>query len=66
MDRQRRLKRKRVAKQRKHVENNPGELLVFGATTAAVKKIWMLKPKDDSGFYITGDETKPVAPQDQP
>lgn len=74
MDRQRQLKSKRANKQRKHVETNPGEYLVFGAGTAAVKKIWTVGKALEGvdgrwfgdGFHIYGDDSKPAAPQDQP
>lgn len=68
MDRQRQMKRKRVNKQRKHVNDNPGELLVFGNGTAAVKKIWTpgKAPETDDGFHVYGDDSKPMSPQEQP
>ena len=65
MNRQRHLTRKRISKQRKHVQDNPGELLVFGQGTAAVKQIWKPELKGESGFWITGDDVKPAAPEDQ-
>ena len=74
MDRQRRRNRKRTSKQIKHTVAHPGELLVFGTTTAAVKKIWLpdgapVDPKRKTwvpDFYITGDDAKPAAPAQQP
>jgi hypothetical protein len=71
MDRGRQRIRKRKVKQQKHIDEHPGEFLVFGEGTAAVTNVWLHtlpegRKSRRPGFYVTGKDAKPAFPADQP